>query len=70
MRLARRLRHERDNHGLTLSQMSVLGSLYRYGAKTPSELAAQERVKPPSMTRIVSVLEEHGLVVRSPDPRR
>jgi DNA-binding MarR family transcriptional regulator len=33
---------------------------------TIGELAAHERVKPPSMTRIVSNMEEAGLVVRRP----
>ena len=31
---------------------------------TLGELAAHERVQPPSMTRIVTGLEEHGLVAR------
>jgi DNA-binding MarR family transcriptional regulator len=35
---------------------------------TPGELAATERVKPPSMTRIVAALEERGLVTREPSP--
>jgi DNA-binding MarR family transcriptional regulator len=33
---------------------------------TIGELAAHEQVKPPSMTRIVSNMEEAGLVVRRP----
>jgi DNA-binding MarR family transcriptional regulator len=35
---------------------------------TPRELADAERVQPPSMTRIVAVLEERGLVQRSAHP--
>jgi DNA-binding MarR family transcriptional regulator len=31
---------------------------------TPSELAASERVRPPSMTRVVASLEDLGLVSR------
>jgi DNA-binding MarR family transcriptional regulator len=34
---------------------------------TLGALAAHERVQPPSMTRIVSGLEERGLAVRQPD---
>jgi DNA-binding MarR family transcriptional regulator len=64
MRLARRLRTERTDETLTLSQLAVLGSLDRHGPMTLGELAAHERVQPPSMTRIVSGLEERGLVVR------
>ena len=66
MRLARRLRAERAEETLTLSQLATLGTLGRHGAMTLGELAAHERVQPPSMTRIVAGLEEHGLVVREP----
>jgi DNA-binding MarR family transcriptional regulator len=66
MRLARRLRAERADETLTLSQLATLGTLDRHGPMTLGELAAHERVQPPSMTRIVAGLEEHGLVVREP----
>jgi DNA-binding MarR family transcriptional regulator len=66
MRLARRLRAERADETLTLSQLATLGTLYRHGPMTLGELAMHERVQPPSMTRIVSGLEERGLVVREP----
>jgi DNA-binding MarR family transcriptional regulator len=64
MRLARRLRAERVHGTLTLSQLATLGTLDRHGPMTLGELAAHERVQPPSMTRIVTGLEEYGLVVR------
>lgn len=64
MRLARRLRAERVDGTLTLSQLATLGTLDRHGPMTLGELAAHERVQPPSMTRIVTGLEEHGLVAR------
>jgi DNA-binding MarR family transcriptional regulator len=67
MRLARRLRSERTDETLTLSQLATLGTLDRHGPMTLGELAAHERVQPPSMTRIVSSLEDRGLVVREPD---
>jgi DNA-binding MarR family transcriptional regulator len=35
---------------------------------SPGELAAQERVQPPSMTRVVVALENMGLVTRTPHP--
>ena len=66
MRLARRLRLERGSDDLTLSQLAVLGSLERQGDSTVGELANLERVKPPSMTRIVNSLVDAGMVVRRP----
>ncbi len=68
MRLRRRLANERhpDNE-LSLNQMAVLGCLFRHGgAMTVGELAAAERVQPPSMTRTVNCLEGSGDVVRRP----
>ena len=67
MRLRRRLANERhpDNE-LSLNQMAVLGALYRNGDLTVGELAAHERVQPPSMTRTVNCLEEGGYVARRP----
>jgi DNA-binding MarR family transcriptional regulator len=35
---------------------------------SPGELAAHERVQPPSMTRVVVALESRGLVTRTPHP--
>ena len=66
MRLARRLRLERGSDDLTLSQLAVLGTLERHGASTVGELAQLERVKPPSMTRIVNSLVEATLAARRP----
>lgn len=65
MRLRRRLANERhpDNE-LSMNAMAVLGALYRNGDLTLGELAAHERVQPPSMTRTVNCLEEGGYVAR------
>ncbi|HUW17326.1 MAG TPA: MarR family transcriptional regulator [Actinomycetes bacterium] len=68
MRLARRLRAERAETGLTLTQLSTLAALERHGPSTPGVLAEVEKVQPPSMTRIVSSLEQRGLVERSAHP--
>jgi DNA-binding MarR family transcriptional regulator len=65
MRLSRRLRLERSATDLTLSQLSALGTLSRFGELTIGELAAMENIKPPSMTRTVNSLEDAGLVTRS-----
>jgi DNA-binding MarR family transcriptional regulator len=64
MRLSRRLRSERTPDTLTASQLSVLGVLERTGPLSPSQLAAKERVQPPSMSRVVTALEQMGLVDR------
>jgi DNA-binding MarR family transcriptional regulator len=67
MRLRRRLAAERhpDNQ-LSMSQMAVLAALYRSGEQTVGDLAAGERVQPPSMTRTINHLEEAGYVARRP----
>src|SRR4051812_40204063 len=63
-RLSRRIRVERSGDDLTFNQLSVLGTLSRYGALPVGAIAAHENVKPPSMTRTVASLEELGLVPR------
>jgi len=67
-RLNRRVRQARPVGDLTLTQLSALTSLQLAGALTPRELADIERVRPPTMTKIVGKLEERGLVTRSPHP--
>ena len=72
-RLARRLRVERLGLGGTETalsdiQLAALAALERHQAMTPGELAEHEKVQPPSMTRVVAVLEERGLVQREPHP--
>ncbi|GIJ65592.1 MarR family winged helix-turn-helix transcriptional regulator [Virgisporangium ochraceum] len=68
MRLNRRLRQARPVGDLTMSQISALTTLGFAGALSPRELAEQERVQPPTMTKIVAKLEERGLVQRTPHP--
>jgi DNA-binding MarR family transcriptional regulator len=67
MRLARRLRNEREDTSLSLNQLSAMGTLARLGPITLGELASAERIQPPSMTRTVSALEQRGLVARESD---
>lgn len=66
LRLSRRLRQEAAGQ-ITASQLSALGAVLRHGEISLGELAAFERVAPPSMTRIASRLEEQGLVARVAD---
>ena len=64
-RLARQLRQEGAQEGASPSQLAALGTLFHQGTSiTVGELAALERVKPPTMTRVVAALEERGLVRR------
>jgi DNA-binding MarR family transcriptional regulator len=67
-RLARRLRQQAEGEA-TPSQVSALASVDRIGPITLGQLAAVERVTPPSMTRIVSGLEQAGFVSRQVDPK-
>lgn len=72
-RLARRLRVERLGFGGTETvlsdiQLAALAALERHDAMTPGELAEHEKVQPPSMTRVIAVLEERNLVRREPHP--
>jgi DNA-binding MarR family transcriptional regulator len=64
-RLVRRLRAE---HRFSLSQGAVLGRLDREGSVSIGDLALAERVRPQSMTQIVSDLEACGLIARRADP--
>ena len=66
-RLARRLRTQLPGE-LSPSQLATLASVECRGPLTLGELSAVERVKPPTMTKIVGCLEEQGLVSRTVDP--
>jgi DNA-binding MarR family transcriptional regulator len=68
MRLARRLRAERPDFGLSLTQIATLATIERHGPMTPRDVADHERVQPPSMTRVLAVLEERGLILRVAHP--
>ncbi len=68
MRLSRRLRNQRVNTAVTLTHLAALSTLKNRGPMSPGELAAHERVQPPSMTRVVVALEGMGLVTRTPHP--
>jgi DNA-binding MarR family transcriptional regulator len=69
LRLARRLRQTRDESvELTASQYSVLAALSIRGRLSMGELAAEERVRPPTVTRVVNALVDRDLVRRAPAP--
>lgn len=62
--LLRRLRREDAALGVGPARLSALSVVGFGGPRTLGELAAAEEVTPPTMTRIVSGLEEAGLVRR------
>ena len=65
-RLARRLRREAADD-LSPSLISALVTIDVHGPITLGELAAHELVRPPSVTRMVTGLEQRGLVRREAD---
>lgn len=67
-RTSRRLRQE-AGPGLSPTLTAALATVDRHGPLTPSELAARERVQRPTATRLVSRLEELGLLQRAADPQ-
>lgn len=72
LRAARRIRSQRVNTSATLSQLSALATVSKCGPLSAGEIAAIERVQPPSMTKILAALEASGWVERAshPDDRR
>ena len=65
--LLRRLRREDTKSGLSAPRLSALSVVVFGGPMTLGELANAEQVRPPTMTRLVSALEDEGLVAREPD---
>jgi DNA-binding MarR family transcriptional regulator len=67
-RMARRLRQE-AGVDIGPSQVAALATIDRHGPLSPSELAGIERIKRPTVTRIVRHLEQVKLVGRVRDPQ-
>lgn len=65
-RLARMLRQQ-DEGALTPTMRATLGTIGRDGPLTLGELAAIEQVAPPTVTKVVTKLEDAGLVAREVD---
>jgi DNA-binding MarR family transcriptional regulator len=68
LRLTRIIRNQRVDMSVTLTQISAIGTLSKHGPMSAGELAACERVQPPSMTKVLASLEERGLVRREAHP--
>jgi len=64
--LGRRLRTEGPEGSISLSALSILATLYRVGSVPAVRLAAEERLQPQSLTRLIAGLERDGLIVRTP----
>src|SRR6476646_4642180 len=66
--MQRRLRREDATTGLRAPRLSALSVIVFGGPLTLGELANAEQVRPPTMTRLVSALEDAGLVAREAEP--
>jgi DNA-binding MarR family transcriptional regulator len=66
-RLARRLR-KHELAGLTPTQLAALATVERSGPMRLGDLAAAEGIAPSTLTRLVTALEDSGLVRRFADP--
>jgi DNA-binding MarR family transcriptional regulator len=66
--LLRQLRKEDDATGLSAPRLSALSVVVFAGPVTLGQLARAEQVRPPTMTKIVTGLENDGLLKRLADP--
>jgi len=62
------VRNQRVDTSVTLAHISAMATLKKSGPMSAGELAACERVQPPSMTKVIAYLEQRGLVQREADP--
>jgi DNA-binding MarR family transcriptional regulator len=72
LRVARELRHETEQFGVTSRQVTLLWLIRDRPGLSLRELAAEERISPPALSGSVDRLEKLGLVerVRSTEDRR
>lgn len=67
MAVTRQMRRHRPDHGLTLTQLELLGEVSRTGVTTPAELGARLHVRVQSLTDSINELVSRGLISRRPD---
>ena len=67
LHLLRRLRREDDASGLPAPQLSALSVIVFGGPITLGDLARAEQVRPPTISKLVVILEAKGLVDRVVD---
>lgn len=65
--LLRRLRREDDASGIPAPQLSALSVIVFGGPITLGELARAEQVRPPTISRLIAILEAQRLVERESD---
>ena len=68
LRLTRIIRNQRVDMSVSLTQLSAMATLSKRGSMSAGELAACEKVQPPSMTKVLASLESRGLVQRATHP--
>lgn len=68
LRLTRIIRNQRVDLSVSLTQLSAMATLQKKGPMSAGDLAAHERVQPPSMTKVLAGLEEKRLVTRGAHP--
>ncbi len=66
-RASRTLRRE-SHSGISPTLLAALSTIDRHGPMTAGDLAVHERVRKPTVTRILAALVAEGLVERTPDP--
>jgi DNA-binding MarR family transcriptional regulator len=64
LRIARSMRLAATNQALSPSRLAVLIALDSEGPLTAGDLAARERVKPPTISPVLSTLRSSGLIDR------
>jgi len=69
LHLLRRLRREDDASGLPAPQLSALSVIVFGGPITLGDLATAEQVRPPTISKLIVILEAKGLVERVADAR-
>ncbi len=67
MAVTRQMRRHRPEHGLTLSQLEILGEIDRCGVVTPAELGTRLQVRVQSLTDGLNELARRGLLSRRTD---
>ncbi|ADG96723.1 transcriptional regulator, MarR family [Segniliparus rotundus DSM 44985] len=68
LRILRGMRRAGDMSSLTVSGISALFVIAQHGPLRLGDLANRERVTAPTMSRVVTLLEQAELVQREPDP--
>ena len=67
MPLSRQLRQQ-ATEAFTPTQLSVIGTIHRHGPVSLGDLAARERLSPPTISKVVAAIEAEGLIERIADP--